>query len=254
MTTPQKELLESLKTRAEARSIRLGKKEFSVWMVLDMDALIDDVIEIENRVPAAKAKCPYGATLWPSTRAFADYIENTSASGHIKFHQIETALELGCGVGVGSCLLARAGVKKVIATDNEQHLEFLIQRNSKVFEVDGKVIFQQLDWANPPPENMRHFFPLVLACDVLYEPEHIKLLPNIARQLTAKDGVFYLADPRRFCFQSAVEELERCFESVKMTTVRVENEGVDVSQGVINRDTDFTNVEIIECRLPKEFK
>lgn len=249
MTNKVKELSQSLLARAEARSIRIGKTAYPVWMVLDMDALIDDVIAIEDRVPAAKQKCPYGATLWPSTRAFADFIQLRDEEYSLS--QRKRILELGCGVGVGSCILAQYGASHVIATDVEPEFDFLVERNATVFGVEGRVEFRYLNWGEDPPGDLAQQCDFILACDVLYEPEHIKLLPRIARDLLSDEGVFVLGDPKRFCYLSAVEELNRCFFDVNVTSLKVENEDVDLRQGVVNKETDFTEVQFLECRKPK---
>lgn len=244
------EYSESLRARSQQVKIRIGSAVYPIAMVLDMDALIDDVIEIERNMPTGNPACPYGATLWPSTRAFADFAENLVTSERFDFSKVKNAIELGCGVGVGSCILAKLGVKKILATDIEPNLHFLVEENARTFGVEGHISFEALDWAKPLPAHMKRAFDFVLACDVLYEPSHIKMLPKIASQVLSVDGVFYLGDPKRYCYLSAVEELKKCFGSVVERSIRIENENIAATQGVVNTKTDFTEVQILECRNP----
>lgn len=249
MNSDKKSYRSSLLDRAVTRKIRLGPSVYDIWMVLDMDALIDDFIEIHST--GERPDCPYGATLWPSTRAFADWAEKKIKTEPKYFSNIEKAVDLGCGVGVGSCLLAKYGVKEVIATDAVSDLDFLVERNAKVLGVDGKVHFKTLDWSQQVPAEERHSYPLVLACDVLYEQIHLTLLPRIAHSLVHPDGVFYLGDPKRYCFESAVAELKKYFSDIQQETVVVENESADVKQGVVNLDCGTTSVQILSCRRPR---
>lgn len=234
--------------RAETRAIRIGSQIYKIWMVLDMDALIEDfIVYHEQNDKRADLGCPYGATLWPSTRAFADWAETQEKKDKNYFIKFEKALELGCGVGVASCILAKMGIKKVIATDAETDLAWLIEKNAELFHVSQSIQFESLKWGDDGRCEQLGTFPLVTAFDVLYEREHIRDLPRTAHKLLSDDGLFILGDPRRFCFESAIEELKKYFKNVEMTTVPIEHESSEAMQGVINRDTEFTPVEMILC-------
>lgn len=242
--------------RARITQVLLGDTPFDVWMVADMDSLINDFVAEQEKNTALKNRCPFGAALWPSGRAFATWALQQHAAGNFPNINDELkslgALELGCGVGLVSCVLAHCGVTPIVATDYEPAYADFVKANSNLFNVTPETIsFATLDWVKPLPEKMCQAFPLVVACDVLYENSHIDFLPEYAASLLHNDGVFYLADPERFRFESAVKKLGKCFESIICHVVQVPNSVAEAQQGLVNLGHKVTQVQILECRKPR---
>ena len=243
-------LTEAYLKRAVLRSIEIdAQRRFPVWMVGDMDGLIDAFIEAQNTHAHLKERTPFGAVLWPSGKAFARAIE-TELSEEFK-NPTAVSLELGCGVGFVAAWLAHLGVGKVVATDYEPAFATFVEKNAREFFVENQVHFKILDWTQPLPSSEIKQYRLVVACDVLYEDVHIEFLPKIASAVLHPEGVFYLADPERYRFQSALENLNRCFGKIEDTLLEVASDDFDASAGVVNASATLTRVHLLKCTLPR---
>ena len=239
---------------AVKKNILLGRKWHSVWMIDDVDSLIDGFLSARSSDQSDIQEvrgCPFGGTLWPSTRGFVKWLESHSEPLSVFGEHTAEVLELGCGIGVISCYLAKLGFKRAIATDFEQELSLFVEKNSQEFLVQDKVSFRTLDWQNPLKNEQPQSFECIVACDVLYDNEHIELLPKAAHALLAPKGEFYLADPERFRFEAARKELDKYFNEVEIFEVAVPNKELNSQLGVVNPSSEFTNVKILKCRAPK---
>ena len=251
MSAPLHELLNHAYAKRAVRrwiELEVGRR-FAVWMVSDMDGLIADFIEAQGTDESLKERTPFGAVLWPSGRAFARAIEHELAPEFKGLHT--AALELGCGVGFVAAWLAHLGVGQVVATDSEPAFASFVEKNAREFGVEQKVQFETLDWTRPLPPDRQASQRLVVACDVLYEDLHIEYLPKIAAQLLHPEGVFYLADPERYRFQSALENLRRCFGKIEDKVLEVQSDDNDSSSGIVNASPQLTRVHLLKCTLPR---
>lgn len=160
----------------EHRSVRLR-----MFMPRSSEALIDEAaFQVDERLP-------YWAELWPSAKALARHlIEEPPAPG-------SRVIELGCGVGLPSIALARAGFE-VLATDYENAALAWTKMNCRENEVTS-VRVQSLDWRDVPQSVPR--FDLVIAADVLYEARNVEPLAAAAERLVGPRGAILLADPGR---------------------------------------------------------
>lgn len=127
---------------------------------------------------------PYSWVLWRSGVALAADLEGEPLAGR-------TVVELGCGLGLPSLVAARAGAT-VLATDEDPDALALVELNAR--ENDLAVATAPAAWGAAEELVTRGPFDLVLAADVLYEPESVAsllaLLPRLGREVI-------LADPGR---------------------------------------------------------
>lgn len=144
----------------------------------------DDLIREEDFVK--DERLPYWADVWPSSIVLAGKLMALKGRG-------ETALELGCGVGLSTLAATSAGFD-VLSTDYYE--DALDVTRANVFRNLGKIARTRLvDWRHLPRD--LGTFDLVFASDVLYEKEYAELLPVLLRGLLAPSGVALIADPGR---------------------------------------------------------
>ncbi|MCA9074080.1 MAG: methyltransferase domain-containing protein [Planctomycetaceae bacterium] len=147
------------------------------------DALLDlpDVIEA-NRLDDAM---PYWATLWPAATTMSRLL------AHVEWRSGTRVLEIGCGLGlVGIAGLLRGW--NVLMTDGEVTTIDAARHNAALNGFPSADV-RVLDWRKPPSLQ----FPVILACDVLYEVRFHEPILNLLSEMLTDDGVCWLADPGR---------------------------------------------------------
>jgi predicted nicotinamide N-methyase len=140
---------------------------------------------------------PYWSVLWRSGVALARALPEDMRGLRV--------IELGCGLGVPSLVAARAGAE-VLATDFEPEALELVEVNSANNGV--RVETALLDWGEAGDLGE---FDLVLAADVLYERQSVKLLLELLPRLAPEA---WIADPGR-------KPAEAFFEQVRMPVRRI---------------------------------
>lgn len=129
---------------------------------------------------------PYGLELWDSSIMLAEHLLQAEAT------DMNSAVELGCGLGLVSIALASFGWQ-VTATDNEPTALAFARHNAQLNSVNS-IKFETLDWHHPPKERR---YDRVLAADVLYQlVDHTPLIDCLGA-LLAPNGVALIADPNR---------------------------------------------------------
>ena len=156
----------------------------------------DDLIREEDFVK--DERLPYWADVWPSSLILASKLLELDGRG-------QSALELGCGVGLSTLAATKAGFN-VLSTDYYE--DALDVTRANVFRNLGSFARTRLvDWRHLPDDLGE--FDLVFASDVLYEKEYAELLPVILRQVLAARGLALIADPGRVAAPVFVEACER---------------------------------------------
>jgi predicted nicotinamide N-methyase len=167
----------------------LGGRLVTIHHPRNADDLIDeDAFAVDERLP-------YWADIWPSARVLAERIVSTPV-GDRRF------LELGCGAGLVSVAAALAGFD-VTATDYyDEALRFTALN---VLVNTGVLIeTRAADWRRFPHDIGR--FELVVASDVLYEPEHAELIASVLDRTLTGHGSAIIADPGRLAAPAFVEQ------------------------------------------------
>jgi predicted nicotinamide N-methyase len=145
--------------------------------------------QLRHEEGGAGRPVPYWAMPWPSGRVLADQVAATPPAAGTR------VLELGCGLALPSIAAARAGAT-VLATDGAPDAVAFAAHSFALNEVEGEVAL--VDWASQGEELAdRGPWDLVLAADVFYLQENVKLALRLLPWLLAPGGEVWLADPRR---------------------------------------------------------
>jgi predicted nicotinamide N-methyase len=166
-----------------SRAIDLGWTTTNLAVPNDPDSLLadEDVLAANRR----DDYMPYWASLWPAATdmatalQWADWPAKTSV------------LEVGCGLG----LVGIAGLLRgwdVLLSDYEPQAIAAAGVNAERNGI-ADVRTAVLDWREPPAER----FPVILACDVLYEPRNHAPILNLLAHTLADDGCAWIGEPGR---------------------------------------------------------
>lgn len=128
------------------------------------------------------------ARVWPSSIALSRWLLERP-SGWLA----DSAIELGCGLGLVSMTLAHLDVR-VEATDRESSALLLVEENAELNGLPG-VTTGLLDWEKPSTPGTS----LLVSADALYEETSPPLLFTLIHRegLLLPGGTLVLADPRR---------------------------------------------------------
>jgi predicted nicotinamide N-methyase len=197
------------------RTIPIAGASFAIALPADPDGPLDQLADwqariVENpmsghatarRTAAAEARrtvahghhLPYWALLWPSGMALAETLlaEPQLVAGR-------RVLELGCGLGITATAALRAGADLVAADCFADALLFC--RYNALRNAGRMPATLLLDWRTATGRaacEARGPFDVVLAADVLYEPEDEEPLFELIPRLLVPGGVFALAEPGR---------------------------------------------------------
>ncbi len=132
-------------------------------------------------------RLPYWAEIWPSSRVLAERVARMRGEG-------QTALELGCGVGLVAMAAATAGFA-VVASDYYQEAIDFTAENAARNGLGERIRPRLVDWRQPPADLGR--FALVLAADVLYERRNLAMVATMLERTLAPDGQALVSDPGR---------------------------------------------------------
>ena len=131
-------------------------------------------------------RLPYWADVWPSAVILAELLITADGSG-IRL------LELGCGCGVVSTACAKAGFDLVATDYYPEALEFA---RANVWQNTGRDIeTRMVDWRSPPDD--LGTFDMIVASDVLYEPDKPALVAEMLARTLRPRGFALIADPGR---------------------------------------------------------
>lgn len=174
----------------ETVAVTLSARVWQVTCVVDQDALLDGVSEVEH--------VPYGFLLWESAIALAQLLVGFGVP-----LQGKRVLELGAGVGL-SGLVARSLGALVWQTDHRADLLVLAEHNARQNKVALPYQFLA-DWRTWDHSGQ---YDLILGADILYERAMHRYLAPIFRQNLAPGGRLLLADPSRPQALELIAQLE----------------------------------------------
>jgi len=169
---------------------QLGEQPWQITCVVDQDALLDGVNEVEH--------VPYGFLLWESAIALAQLLVGRGMQ-----LRGQRVLELGAGVGL-SGLVAHSLGAMVWQTDHRADLLVLAAHNAQQNQLAPPEQFVA-DW-----RTWIHTarYDLILGADILYERAMHRYLAPIFRQNLAPGGQLLLSDPSRPQALELIAQLE----------------------------------------------
>ncbi|RYZ51825.1 MAG: hypothetical protein EOP07_20670, partial [Proteobacteria bacterium] len=111
----------------------------------------------------------------------------------------------------------------------EENLAPYVLANAESWGVSDRVEFQKIDWRQEPPAKLLGKADLVVGADVFYDDSHLANLPPFAAKLLKTEGKLILADPKRFRFSKALEELSKGFvlDSQVEENCTLDKEGIE---------------------------
>ena len=211
----------------ETVAVTIGDRVWRVTCVVDQDALLDGVNEVEH--------VPYGFLLWDSAVALAQWLVTRGATLRGK-----RMLELGAGVGLSGLVAHRLGAT-VWQTDHRADLLVLAAHNA---EQNGLTAPPQFlaDW-----RNWRHAdqYDFILGADILYERAMHRHLASIFHQNLAPGGHLLLADPSR---PQALELIGRLEKEGWPIEISVQT----ITLALPQRHNKPTDVALLTCTKPKQ--
>jgi predicted nicotinamide N-methyase len=180
-----------IKTISETWNI--GSYAFEIERVRNLDDLVDQVSDERFE---EDERLPYWAELWPSAIALSRHM--ISHPDHVREKSV---LELGCGIGLTSLCLSKAGPSELVLSDYEQEALDATRRNLLKNKIKPPELLL-LDWRKPHPERR---FDRIVASDILYEKRFFKPLLNLFEQMLEPDGYIIIAEPDRPIAQNFFE-------------------------------------------------
>jgi predicted nicotinamide N-methyase len=191
-----------------------------------------------HRAILSGAHMPYWALLWPSGMALAEALLATPAAA-----RQGRVLELGCGLGVTAVAALQVGAGLWTADCFVEALTFC--RYNALRNTGRKPHPLLLDWRGAAGQEAcvaAGPFTLVLAADVLYEPEDVAPLLELLPRLLAPGGAFWLAEPGRRVSLSFTQAAAAC---------GWRDEPIDCER-VWPHETKSTHVTVHRYSLPQE--
>ena len=165
------------------RSWTVGGHTLSLVLPASPDALLDDdgVLQQHER----DGYMPYWAYLWPaSLHMAATLLRQPWPPG-------TPLLELGAGVGFVGLAAAMAGYPVTITDYDATAVQLALYnaRRMQLHHVTGHV----LDWRAPVGQR----FPVIIACEVLYEDRNHEMLLDVLRERLQPGGTAWFGDGGR---------------------------------------------------------
>ncbi|MGD1896448.1 MAG: methyltransferase [Phormidesmis sp.] len=222
-TTPA-EAVEQLTYQSITLGTGTNTKTFSIAYPGNADQLLDH--PSTHDAFHADEYMPYWAELWPSSQMLGEVLLQQD------WPQNQTALEIGCGVGLSGIVALSLGMH-VIFSDYDATAVKFAARNA-IANGFHNFKTRPLDWRVPP--NLQ--VPLLLAADVIYEERNIAPLITFIKAVLSPGGICLLSDPDRstrggFCYALKQAQLE--FTRQKMKAPGPENRVVTGSVYCIQR-------------------
>ncbi len=234
---------------AKMKAIELSwqGEQRKVWVVDHFDSYLDSFAEgVDGQL--TDERCPFGVMLWPAARALAAVFLDENKS-FLRPSAPRRIVELGCGVGFLSCVLASLYPEaEVWACDYEPILQGYVERNARSWGLENRVSFHRLDWRDSLADDWRSSVDWVVGADVFYDDSHIQHLPPCAAELLVPGGRLTLADPQRFRFSCALDLLQEHFtlENHESSICSLEAEGIE--DVMINLQSREQAVSILDLR------
>ena len=164
---------------------RYLNRSFIFDRVKNLDDLVnlvsDDEFNLDERLP-------YWAELWPSAIGLCHFLIKNDA-----LFKGKTVLELGCGLGLTSMVIASLNPAEFIITDYEQDALLMARHNFNLNNI-GCPSTRILDWRHPELDEQ---FNCIVASDIVYERRFFYPLLQLFRNYLRPDGLIILAEPNR---------------------------------------------------------
>ena len=134
-----------------------------------------------------------GLAVWNSSLLLARLLQRL-AQNEVQWFQEKSVLELGCGTGMVSLLLALLGAANVIATDGNPTVVELAAKNIQSNDLSQQVVAQQLAWGLLDAMEFSESADLVLGSDLTYNAGSWRVLAESMAAIVKPTGyILYLS-------------------------------------------------------------
>ncbi len=164
---------------------RIGGIDFRIRALLNRQQFCDADGSAE-RAGVSPASWPLFGVVWPAGLALAEAMSRFPVDGR-------RILEIGCGIGLASLVLARRGAD-ITACDYQPLAGEFLRQNT---ELNGlaPIPFHTARWQGPNPLLGR--YDLIIGSDLLYERDHATLLAGFIGEHATTAAQVLIADPGR---------------------------------------------------------
>lgn len=211
----------------------------------------DDIVELTLYEPALTSD-NLGLKTWASSYLLAKQL--SSLRRYIPDLQDGAAiLELGAGTGLVGMAAGFVFRKSVILTDLPEivpNLDKNVRSNASVVSSHGGSISTAvLDWTCPENfetdihDGSAHSFPLIVAADPLYSPEHPRLLVNAIKWHLSKDksARVVIETPLREAYTAERQDFRDCMASIGLHIIE-EGQEIGYDDWSSGQGEDLTEV------------
>ena len=166
-------------------TIPVGGHDFRIRALSDLQQFSDPTGRAQRAGIHSSLWSLFGQ-IWPAGRALADTMSHFDVTG-------KRTLELGCGLGLSSLVLAHRGAD-VVATDHHPLAESFLAYNAGLNDLPA-VTYRDLPWEVPDGSLGR--FDLIIGSDILYERGHAHQIAAMMLRHAKPDAELLITDPGR---------------------------------------------------------
>jgi len=197
-------------------------KKYKTYRIGDVDVRIQ-LPRDSSSIQTVDA-LPLFDIVWPSSEILCQLLESQDVEG-------KRILEIGCGMALVSLYLNARGAD-ITAMDIQAKSADLLTVNTRLNR--SKVIpFVNASWSETLIELGE--FDLILASDVLYEPQHILTLPGFLNQHIKTEGEVIIVDPDRGRTDAFRSQMSECGFACESVSPELSDSSGTPYRGVVDR-------------------
>ncbi|NDK40193.1 methyltransferase domain-containing protein [Pseudoxanthomonas gei] len=166
-------------------TVRLGGHDFRIRALSDLQQFADPTGRASRAGISSSLWSLFGQ-IWPSGRVLAEAMSSFDVAG-------KRILELGCGLGLSSLVLAHRGAN-VVASDHHPLAESFLAYNAGLNNLPA-VTYRDLPWS--VPDTNLGMFDLIIGSDILYERDHAAQIAAMMLRHASPDAELLVTDPGR---------------------------------------------------------
>lgn len=166
-------------------TVRLGGHDYRIRALSDLQQFADPTGQAHRAGISSSLWSLFGQ-VWPSGRVLAEAMSGFDVAG-------KRILELGCGLGLSSLVLAKRGAD-VVASDHHPLAESFLAYNAGLNDLPA-VTYRDLPWQ--VPDATLGSFDLIIGSDILYERDHAAQVAAMMLRHANPDAELLVTDPGR---------------------------------------------------------
>ena len=171
--------------RLKREIITIGQIDYQICSLLDRQQFDEDDVEAA-KLGINSATWSLFGVVWPASQVLAAEVSAAATAG-------KRVLEIGCGIGLTSIVLHKMGVD-ITASDYHPRAQEFLNRNALDNGL-APIKFQLIDFEQQNP--LLGKFDLIIASDVLYQPQHAQNLSQFISSHSSDDVEVIVVDPGR---------------------------------------------------------